>query len=71
LATARERTLPTREIEVEAGHGEALARYASGELDRSQALWQELARPNAAPALQAEAADLLARIRFARSRTPR
>lgn len=69
LAKARALTLPTREIEVEALRGEAIARFATGELDRSLALWQELSRPEAAPALRAEAADWLQRIAFARSRT--
>jgi hypothetical protein len=67
LAKARALTLPTREIEVEALRGEATARFATGELDRSLALWQELSRPEAAPALQAEAADWRQRIAFARN----
>jgi tetratricopeptide (TPR) repeat protein len=70
LAQARALTLPTPEIELEALRGEGLARFALGELDRAQAIWQTLAQPDNAPAQQAEAADWLARIAFARARGP-
>jgi hypothetical protein len=65
LAEAREKTLPTHELTIEALRVEALCRYASNQLDAAAALFGEYAAIGT-PGQRADASDWLAHIAWRR-----